>query len=115
MAAYSVQSGESGRTATSSPSSFLTEIYGGAVTIDIKFIRVKVTSIMAERSQLPAPMPTAMFPTPPTGAKCSFCRRVYALTPQPLNTRKSPFLEVCRKGATECIVCRNTMAWTYKG
>ena len=60
------------------------------------------------------PVPTEKFPLPPEGC-CKHCRRVFRLTANPLKNRASPFLELSRLGAADCICCRNAQNWGLKG
>jgi hypothetical protein len=82
--------------------------------IPIEQIKKRVLFVIELRKKDGPPTPTAKFPVPPPGA-CKFCRREFCTTVNPLKKHPSPYLELSRPGAADCMCCRNAQNWGLKG
>lgn len=78
-------------------------------------IKARVLLVQRRRAEEGPPEPTDKWPYPPEGFWCKWCRRELRSTRNPLKGRESPFLEVSRKYAKDCLSCRNAQNWAYRG
>ena len=78
-------------------------------------IKACVLLVQRRRAEEGPPEPTDKWPYPPEGFWCKWCRRELRSTRNPLKGRESPFLEVSRKYAKDCLSCRNAQNWAYRG
>ncbi|CAK0793215.1 unnamed protein product, partial [Prorocentrum cordatum] len=77
-------------------------------------LKDRLAAYLREKAEWALPIATPEFPEPPEG-DCAFCHCEYRKTPNPMQNRKNPFLEVGRKGALGCLVCRNMQNWAMQG